>query len=163
MDISTEQLITASIQIKAKDIFNTKNIDGLISHKLKMYEGKCTKNGFILKGSVELIERSVGKNINIDGNSLIDYSVNYKIKSILPTINSEYKCTVESKTKMGLICYIEFEDLNNISESPLLIIVPKDYYDIKTINEGDKIKVKVIDFRIKYMSEQIRIIGKIED
>jgi len=161
MDICTEQIITSSLQIKAREIYNTKNTDGLILHKLKKYEEKCNRYGYILKGSTNLIERSMGKNVNIDGVSLIEYNVTYQFKSILPTKNEEYKCIVESKTKMGLLCYIDYSD--NISTSPLLIIVPKEYCDLEKIKVGEKIIIKAVDFRIKYMASQINLIGKIED
>jgi hypothetical protein len=40
--------------------------------------------------------------------------ISYKIESILPAIGSIYKCTIGNITKMGLICYIEYGDLNCI-------------------------------------------------
>ena len=65
MSITTDQILSETIQIKSSDIFKTRNIDGIISHKLKKYEGKCTKNGYIVKDSIEIVNRSVGKIINI--------------------------------------------------------------------------------------------------
>ena len=62
---------------------------------------------------------------------------------------------------MGLICFIEFGDLNELKTSPLLIIVPKEYCDIEKLKEGQRIKVETMDKRIKYMGEQIQVIGKI--
>lgn len=161
MNITTDQILSETIQLKSSDIFKTKNIDGIISHKLKKYEGKCTKNGYIVKDSIEIVNRSVGKIINIDNKSLIEYKINYKIKTISPNKGCIYDCIINNITKMGLICFVEFGDQKELKTSPLLIIVPKEYCDIEKVKEGHKIKVETMDKRIKYMGEQIQLIGKI--
>jgi len=161
MDITKKQILTTSVQIKSSDIYRTKNIDGLILHKLKNYEGKCFKTGYIITDKTELISRSVGRIRNIDSKSYIEYSISYKIESILPAIGSIYKCTIGNITKMGLICYIEYGDLNEIKSSPILLIIPKEYCEIEKLKEGTKIKAEVLDTRIKYMEKQIQVVAKI--
>lgn len=161
MSITTDQILSETIQIKSSDIFKTRNIDGIISHKLKKYEDKCTKNGYIVKDSIEIVNRSVGKIINIDNKSLIEYKINYKIKTISPNKGCIYDCIINNITKMGLICFVEFGDQKELKTSPLLIIVPKEYCDIEKVKEGSKIKVEIMDKRIKYMGTQIQLIGKI--
>jgi hypothetical protein len=161
MSITTDQILSETIQIKSSDIFKTRNIDGIISHKLKKYEGKCTKNGYIVKDSIEIVNRSVGKIINIDNKSLIEYKINYKIKTISPNQGCIYDCIINNITKMGLICFVEFGDQKELKTSPLLIIVPKEYCDIEKVREGSKIKVETMDKRVKYLGTQIQLIGKI--
>jgi len=163
MGIFNEQILNRIVQIKAKDIYKTKNIDGLISHKLKKFEGKCTKSGYILEDSIQIIQRSVGKVCNINRESYIEYKIIYKINSILPKIGEKYECIIGSITKMGLICYIESAGTTNISDSPLLIIIPKEYCKPEKYKNGDKINILTIDLRIKFMASQIQLIGKIED
>lgn len=161
MSITTDQILSETIQIKSSDIFKTRNIDGIISHKLKKYEGKCTKNGYVVNDSIEIVNRSVGKIINIDNKSLIEYKINYKIKTISPNKGCIYDCIINNITKMGLICFVEFGDQKELKTSPLLVIVPKEYCDIEKVKEGYKIKVETMDKRIKYMGKQIQLIGKI--
>lgn len=161
MSITTDQILSETIQIKSSDIFKTRNIDGIISHKLKKYEGKCTKNGYVVNDSIEIVNRSVGKIINIDNKSLIEYKINYKIKTISPNKGCIYDCIINNITKMGLICFVEFGDQKELKTSPLLVIVPKEYCDIEKVKEGYKIKVETMDKRIKYMGTQIQLIGKI--
>jgi len=163
MGITNKQILTTSVQIKSSDIYRTKNIDGLILHKLKNYEGKCFKHGYIIKDKTELISRSVGRIRNIDSKSYIEYKISYKIESILPAVGSIYKCIIGTITKMGLICYIEYEDKKEIKSSPILIIIPKEFCDIEKLKEGQKIKVEALDTRIKYMEKQIQLVGKIVD
>lgn len=155
-----EQILKKTIQINFREINKTKNVDSLIINKLKKYEGKCTKEGYIMPDSTELIERSYGKIRNYDKNSIIEYNINYKIKSILPKINDKYECLIGNISKMGLLCYIKLSD-SEIVNSPLLIIVPKEYCDIEKYKKEDKIEVQILDFRIKYMNTQIQLIGKI--
>jgi hypothetical protein len=160
MDITTDQLLSETVQIKSSDIYKTRNIDGIILHKLKKYEGKCTKNGYIIKDSIEIINRTTGKIVNIDNKSLIEYKINYRLKTILTNKGQVYDCIINNITKMGLICFIEFNGETDFKTSPLLIIVPKEYCDIEKLKEGDKIKVETMDKRIKYMGTQIQLIGK---
>ena len=48
-----EQLITKYIQIYSKDVYQSKNIDGLIKYKIKNeFENLCSKNGYVIKDSV---------------------------------------------------------------------------------------------------------------
>lgn len=163
MDISIEEILSTTIQLNSSDIFKSRNIDGIILHKLKKYEGKCNKNGYIVKDSTELIDRQIGKIVNIDNKSLIEYKINYKIKSIVPTKGDIYECIIKNITKMGLICYVKYGELDDLKNSPILVIVPKEYCDIEKQKIDSKIKVKLMDKRIKYMNEQIQIIGEIAD
>ena len=95
MDITTDQLLSETVQIKSSDIYKTRNIDGIILHKLKKYEGKCTKNGYIIKDSIDIINRTTGKIVNIDNKSLIEYKINYSMFAlcrIYYTFNRHYFC-----------------------------------------------------------------------
>lgn len=163
MGISDTQILTKTIQIKIKDIMKERNVDGIILNELKKYEGKSTKEGYVKEDSIEIIQRSVGKVVTINKESLIQFKVNYKIESILPKIGNKYVCYIENITKMGLLCYLKLEGVENISESPLIIIIPKDYCDIEKYKNGEKINAEVVDLRIKYMSRQIQLIAKIVD
>lgn len=163
MKMGSEQILNSLIQIKSSDIFRTRNTGGLILHKLKKYEGKCLKYGYILQDETELINKSQGKIRNIDGKSMIEYNVTYKIKSILPAIGEKYDCIINNISKMGLICYIEMAGIKDLKSSPVLIIIPKEYCEIEKQREGSKVKIEVLDKRIKYLSSQIQVIGKIID
>ena len=160
MELITDQLITRAIQVKAKDVFKIKNFDGLILHKLKQYEGKCMKYGYIIKDSTEIIQRSVGKICNIDKESLIEYNINYKIKSLLPKVGDKCECIIGSISKMGLISYIKYEGLDNINDTPLLVIIPKEFCELDKLKIDEKILIEVVDVRIKFMSNQIQLVGK---
>ena len=85
--------------------------------------------------------------------------------SILPCKGDIYEAIVDSITKMGIISYLKLESqkLNSVKESPVLIIVPQIYLDkdLDNYSKGQKIKVEVLDKRVKYRAKQIQVVGKI--
>ena len=167
MTIEKEQLLSDTFHIKASTLLKNKNIDSLLKYKMKnQYEKKCSKNGYVIEDSLDIIQRSIGKLVTLNNEGYIQYEVNYKIKSILPCKGDIYECIIDSITRMGIIAYLNYKEKEDskIKDSPLLIIIPKEYFtDDNRITDytiGQKIKVSVLDFRIKYMSKQIQIIGK---
>ena len=167
MVIENEQLLTDTFHIKSSNLLRSKNIDGLIKYKMKkIYEKKCSKNGYVIADSLDVVQRSIGKLIVINGESFIQYELNYKIKCIMPCKDDIYECIIDSITRMGIIAYLNYKEKEDskIKDSPLLIIIPKEYFTDENLTTdltiGQKIKVKVLDTRVKYMSKQIQVIGE---
>ena len=127
-----EQLLSDSFRILASDLMKKKNIDGLIKYKMKkMYEKKCSKNGYVIPDTLEILRRSIGEVISVNNKSYINYNVNYKIQTILPCKDDIYESIIDSITHMGVIAYLNYKDNkdSSIKDSPLLIIIPKEYFD----------------------------------
>src|SRR6056300_894346 len=165
-DISKHELKITTIHIPSKDIYRTKDIDGLIKFTLKkQIENVCGKYGYVLENSVSIVKRSIGKIVTHAGISNIEYNITYKMDTILPCKGDVYEAVVDSITKMGIISYLQMEStkFNSIKESPLLIIVPQMYLDkeLDSYSKGQKIKVEVLDKRVKYRAKQIQVVGKI--
>ena len=69
---------------------------------------------------------------------------------------------------MGVVSYIKLSEGDSSDESPMVIMTPKDYFDssiynIDDINVGQKLNVVVGGSRIKYRSEKIQIIAKLNE
>lgn len=160
-----EQILSISIQLSQIELKKTTNIDGLLLYKLKQrLEKKCCECGYVLENSLFIVERSIGKIRSVDGSSMIQYDLNYKVKTINPFKDEEYECIVDSITKMGIISYIRLNDDDKIDVTPLLVIIPKDYISEERFNKieiGQKIKVSILDSRMKHLSENIQAVGKI--
>ena len=166
-----EQLLTTSVHIPIQKITKTKNIDGLITYHLKnLFEGVCGKEGYVVKNSIFVVQRSIGKIVTIDSKSKIQYDVTYKLKTIHPSKDDEYECIIDSISKMGIIGYLDYnteeeEEEINIKNSPLLIIIPLEYIkkdkQIDDYHINDKIVVSVLDSRVKYKSNQIQVVAEI--
>jgi len=165
-DIYKEELKNTTIHISSKDIYKTKDIDGLIKFTLKkQIENVCGKYGYVLEDSVSIVKRSIGKIVSQGGKSNIEYNLTYKMNTILPCKGDIYEAVIDSITKMGLISYLKLEDekFHSVKESPVLIIVPQMYLDkeLENYSKNQKIKIEVLDKRIKYRAKQIQVVGKI--
>ena len=165
MTIEKEQLFNDTLHIETTDLFKRKNIDSYLKYRLQeKIEGKCYKNGYIVPNSLEIVQRSVGKIIGINSTNNIEYNITYKTKSIIPSVGDIFECVISSITKMGIVAYLDYNDCK-IEQSPLLFIVPKEYFeelDVDKLKKEDIINIEVLDTRIKFMTKQIQVVGKPE-
>jgi len=161
-EYSKEILITTSTHLDLNDINKTKNIDGLLAYKLKKTnENVCHKNGFVLKDSLKIINRSMGKLITHNHKSAIEYNVTLKLNVIYPSPKDIFEVKIDSITKMGIVGFINDEKYD-IENSPILFIVPNKYIEkIDLLSKDMKINVEVLQSRIKYRSKQIQVVGKL--
>ena len=162
-----EQLLTTSLFVNASQV--NKNIDNVIKDNLKeQLEGLCYEDGYIVKGSVKIINRSMGKIVVNDNVSSVSYSIRYKAKVISPTEGDIIESYVSNINKMGVVSYIKLSDGDSSDDSPIVIMIPKDYFDssiynFEDIHVGQKLNVIVVGSRIKYRSEKIQIIAKLSE
>lgn len=162
-DYKSNQLLTTSINIPSNKIKG--DINNLITYNLKKrYESVCNKDGYIVKDSIELINRSIGELILVDNTSYIMYNITYKATVISPSVGHKIKCVINSNNRMGLIGFIKHNDEDTITDSPFIIIIPSEYYEDKdklsSIKEGDTIDVTIEKTRTKYLSKQIQVVAK---
>ena len=164
-----EEILTTTISIPINKL-NKQNIDGIIRNKMKsLYENKCNSSGFVLKDSIMIINRSIGKIITTHSISSVNYDVTYKSLILIPCKGDEYDCYVDSITKMGIIAYVKGyktdDEEESLQNSPLLIIIPRDYIDpsidISEYSNDQKLKIRVLDSRSRYNSKQIQIVGEL--
>ena len=165
MSYISEQLLTTVLILDPKDLNN--EIDNTIKHKLKeIIEGKCHEDGYIIKDSIRIIQRSMGNIVTNNNRSEIKYTIKYKAEIISPSINDELSIVINNINKMGIIGYIKLNESDTSKDSPLIIMIPKEYFNEETTRNisdltiGQKIDVVVIGSRIKYRSENIQVIAK---
>lgn len=151
------------IHIRCKDIYKEDIGATIVAHLRKLYGDVCGKNGFTIGDSIQLVERSMGKLVTIDSQSCVEYRVTYEMDTIYPTPEDVYDCIVDNHTKMGLIAYMDHsldEDPPSLKNSPILFIIPTDFGGVGK-SKGDKLKVQVLDSRIKFQARQIQSVAKI--
>ena len=159
----TSILSTTNVNIHPSDLSSDINQMILLNLK-KRYEGVCNKDGYIIKDSIQLINRSIGQIKTINNISFINFNVTYSSDIIYPSIDSEYETYVETINKVGIISYIKLNEDDTLKDSPYIVITPKEYIDDKvfeSIKVNDVITVKVKSFRIKYASQQIQIVSEL--
>ena len=60
-------MLTTTVHIPIQKITTSRNIDGLITYHLKnLFEGMCGKEGYVIKNSIFVVQRSIGKIVTID-------------------------------------------------------------------------------------------------
>lgn len=160
----TEQLLTTNLFVNASQV--NKNIDNVIKDNLKeQLEGLCYEDGYIVKDSVKIINKSMGKIVVNDNVSSVSYSIKYKAKIISPSDGDIIESYVSNINKMGVVAYIKLSDGDSSEDSPMVIMIPREYfeqsiYNFDDINVGQKLNVVVVGSRIKYRSEKVQIIAK---
>ena len=167
------QKLNIKINIKPNEL--NKNINEIIFLKLKKKtEGICINVGYVIRNSIDIINKSIGKIINLNNKSFIEYSINYSAIILSPNKDDIINCYIDNINKLGIVAYIKLSELikstdininidneiDTFSNSPLIIIIPEtNIDDITKYNKNDNINIKVVAIRIKYNSDKIQLIG----
>ena len=161
---ATEQQLTTTIHISSTDIYRTKNIDGLILHKLKSkIEGFCGRSGYVIPDSTHIVQRSTGTIQTLDGKNVTEFDLTYTVNTIHPKKDDVYECIIDSITKMGLIAYLDISG-HDTKSSPILFIIPQEYIgekELDSFSEGQKIEVTILEIRVKYRATQIQAVARL--
>ena len=117
----------------------TVSVDDLLTKKAKeSMEGKCSEQGFVLPGSIELLSRSMGyfESARFTGDSI--YYLKLKGQVVYPVDGMKVAGTVIRKNKMGL--YINYKDAIRIQ-------VPRDLHldrpEFEDIQVGETVEVEL--------------------
>ena len=117
----------------------TTSVDELLTKKAKeSMENKCSEQGFVLPGSIELLSRSMGyfESARFTGDSI--YYLKLKGQVFYPVDGMKVEGTVIRKNKMGL--YINYKDAIRIQ-------VPRDLHldrpEFEDIQVGETVEVEL--------------------
>ena len=162
------QEIQEYIQVPIRDVYGDKSVNlSILSHLQKTLEGSCSQYGYVYPHSIEVLSWTLGKIITVDSHSKVEFRVTYRFDTLKPCKNDEFTCILSSKTKMGLLGFMEYKppgksQATEPHQSPLLIIIPDKFIDsIDSYQVGQTCKVAIVDSRIKYKSTQIQSVAKI--
>ena len=133
------------------------SFDEIILAKLKKHlEGKCSKHGFVIPGSLEMLSRSMG--ICEKGRATADfiYFVKAQGKVYNPPDGTEVVGEVSLKNKMG--CYV-------VVDNAVRIMVPRDLHigndEFDGISVGDRIRVQIKKSQVRVNATHILSIGQL--
>ncbi len=132
------------------------NLINIIQKKIsKKYEGKCSKEGYIKRGSIEIVTYSSGV---LQDNSVV-FDVSFECLICRPVEGMRIKCKIDNITKAGIRA-----SYNNV-ESPVTIFLARDHYAnnpiFTNLNEDDIISVKVIGTRFELNDTNIYAIAEL--
>ena len=149
------------VHVSPGDIRST--IGNAIDMKLKKdIEGVCCEDGYVIKDSIKIMERSLGKIINVNNQSKVMYNIKYSCDIISPSNGVKIDCYINSVTKMGAVAFIKHDKISEFKDSPLLIIIPKTYsVEADSLELNKKFKIEVMATRLKYRANQIHVVAKL--
>lgn len=149
-------LITRNILLPLTAI--GKNIQQTIEKNIAFnYEGKCLVEGFIKPNSSKIITYSSGL---IERGNSISFEVVFECEVCFPVEGTIIQCVAKNITKAGIKCE-SFEEV----PSPIIVFIARDHHYnnsmLATIQEGDKINVKIIGQRFELNDKYVSIIGEL--
>jgi DNA-directed RNA polymerase subunit E'/Rpb7 len=132
------------------------SFDDILMVKLKkQLEGKCSKHGFVIPGSLEMLSRSMG--ICEKGRATADfiYFVKAQGKVYNPPDGTIVVGEVSLKNKMG--CYV-------VVDNAVRIMIPRDLHigndEFENISVGDRIRVDIKKSQVRVNATHILSIGQ---
>jgi DNA-directed RNA polymerase subunit E'/Rpb7 len=132
------------------------SFDEIIVEKLrKRLEGKCSKHGFVIPQSLQLLSRSMG--VAEKGRATADflYYVKAQGKVYNPPDGLVVEGTIKLKNKMG--CYVILEDA-------VRIMIPRDLHigneEFDELDVGDKIRIEIKKSQFRANATHILSIGQ---
>jgi DNA-directed RNA polymerase subunit E'/Rpb7 len=132
------------------------SFDDILLAKLKeTLEGKCSRHGYVIPGSLELLSRSMGEAEKGHFTSDFLYYMKVQGKVYNPPDGLQVEGEVVRKNKMGL--YVIINDA-------IRIMVPRDLHigneEFDSIDIGDKIRIEIKKSRFQVNDTHILSIGQ---
>lgn len=159
--MNTTQILNISLGLGADEING--NIENIILFKLKkQLEGKCIREGYVIPGTVEIVNRSAGTAQLSHFNANFIFHIRYSAKICNPVEGDVIEAEITNVNKMGVLA-----KGSEGENSPLSILLAKQHHMNNTkfekLREGYNIRVKIIGKRFDSGENQISIIGLLED
>lgn len=154
------QTLQKLIRVKPHET-NDRDITSILTQKLRGQIGdKCSKEGYIKKNSIQILQRTIGK-INtrfLDGS--INYRIIYSADVCNPRPGDILKVQFVEKNKAGILA----EKLG----TPLNIVLPKDIHADKTLykqvsseNNSRDIVIQVIKTKSLQNTKILYVVGRL--
>lgn len=153
--IYNKNILTRQVVLKFNLIGS--NIQEVLSNKLKRdLEGKCSKEGYIKKKSINILKYSSGMLIE----DSVKYDVVFECLICNPVEGMRIKCVIKNITKAGIRCLYYKEE-----EKPIILFIARDHNQKKdlynNLKENDIINVKTIGIRYQLNDEYISVMGEL--
>jgi DNA-directed RNA polymerase subunit E'/Rpb7 len=149
-------------KIKIEPRYINKNLKEEITNRLKeKLEGKCTRHGYIRKGSIDVYKVTPGTIEMVSLSGYIQYDIYFYAEVCNPMMGSIIKCKVVNANKFGILAESSFD-----GESILEVVIAKNSVsilsdvDLENVKVGDEIYVEVLGKKFELNDKHISIVGK---
>lgn len=144
--------IRRNIHIDAK--FLQRNIQASLLAQLRhKYEGICVAEGYVHRGSITILEHSLGRTNLIKGG--LDYTVKFQADICMPHPGQVFRVPMVLKSKIGI----------HAEMTPMKVLLPRDLHigntDFETVKEKEDIEFEVVGARFQQGDESISVLGKL--
>jgi DNA-directed RNA polymerase subunit E'/Rpb7 len=155
--MESEAIFDQRIILTSKDINTIEKtpINTIIMNKLRdSLENKCSKHGFVIPGSLDILSRSLGRVENGRFTGAFVYQVQARGKVLVPVDGAIIKGTILKKNKMGIYVYYR---------NAFRIMVPRDFHlgsnAYESLKIGDEIEVLLKKSRFQVNDPYIISVG----
>jgi DNA-directed RNA polymerase subunit E'/Rpb7 len=155
--MESEAVFEQRIVITPKELnaVERKSINELILSKLRdLIENKCSKHGFVLPGTSEILSRSLGRVENGRFTGAFVYQVQARGKVLVPVDGAVVRGTILKKNKMGIYVYYK---------NAFRIMIPRDFHlgdeRYESLKIGDEIEVELKKSRFQINDNYIISVG----
>ena len=154
--IYSTSLITRNISLSINQV--GKNVREIIEKCIAFnFEGKCIVEGYIRPNSTKIVSFSSGL---IDRGTSISFEVVFECEICYPVEGMLIQCVAKNITKAGIRC----ESLEE-KPSPIVVFIARDHHYnnnyFNSVQEDDKITIRVIGQRFELNDKFISIIGEL--
>ena len=165
-DLFEQKQIHRNITVPFHRISRTKNIVEVLNRELSsMLEGKCSIEGYICPGSIQIIKHSCGR---LHGGNII-FDVDLKCLVCLPNEQTKISCVAKTITQAGIRAVAK--GLESGSISPIEVFLSRDMnMNIKNaadifvnVKEGDLLDVEIIGRRFVLNDTHVTIIAILQE
>ena len=134
--------------------FLQRNIQAsLLAQVRHRYEGICVAEGYIQRGSLTIVEHSLGRTNYIRGG--LDYTVKFQADVCMPHPGQVFQMPVSLKSKIGL----------HAESTPIKALLPRDLHignvEFEDVKEKEVIEFEVIGSRFQQGDDSIVVLGKL--
>jgi DNA-directed RNA polymerase subunit E'/Rpb7 len=141
-----------NIHLEAR--FLQRNIDASLLAQLRLnYEGVCVAEGYLQRGSITIVEHSLGRANLIKGG--LDYTIRFQADVCMPHPGQVFRVPVTLKSKIGVHAEV----------TPIKVLLPRDLHigngDFDAVEEGQDIEFEVVGARFQQGDESIVVLGKL--
>lgn len=144
--------LVRNIHLESK--FLQRNIQASLLAQLRhRYEGICVAEGYIQRGSLTIVDHSLGRTNYIRGG--LDYTVKFQADVCMPHPGQVFQMPVTLKSKIGL----------HAESTPIKALLPRDLHigtvEFDDVKEKEVIEFEVIGSRFQQGDDSIVVLGKL--
>ena len=143
--------LVRNVHVDAKNL--QRNIDASLLAQIRMkYEGVCTAEGYINRGSTTIVEHSLGRADLIKGGA--NYSVIFQADVCYPHPGQKFRAPVTLRSKIGL----------HAEMTPMRILMPRDLHIgdavFDGVDEKEEVEFEIIGAKFQQGDETIAVLAK---